>query len=180
MSWFNSDGLYIKFGLEESKVAQGGEINNYDNLHQYEFTIDYTEVLSATNAIIDGGSSVGPYGIILPKGLRVEEVETVVQSGFTSSGTIGSSTMQIGLISTADRTTALSATALLTTAATGTVLGLATVGTKTVIRVGSTGAGAYLGTTLAANGIVAAANSAHASHPYTAGKLLVRVRGFYP
>lgn len=179
MSWQNSDGLYVKFGLEEGKSAVGGEYNKDGNIHEYEFTIGYAEVLSATGAILDGGSALGPFGVVIPEGLRVEEVETVVNTAFTSSGTIGSATMVIGVIAK-DRSTTFDADGFTTTAATGTVLGLATVGTKTVIRVGSTGAGSALGTTLSADGVVIAANSAHASHPYTAGELRVRIRGYYP
>jgi hypothetical protein len=66
---------------------------------------------------------------------------------------------------------------LTTSAATGTALGLATAGTKTVLRQGSTGHGADIGgAALAENQILVAANSAHASHPYTAGELVMRIR----
>ena len=83
MSWQNSDGLYVKFGLEEGKVAQGGEVNKFSDIHEYVVTVDYSEMLSATYAIIDGGSAVGPQGVVIPEGLRITEVEVFAQSAFT-------------------------------------------------------------------------------------------------
>jgi hypothetical protein len=185
MAWMNVDGLYVKFGSEEQAVAKGGEYRmSFDNLHEYAFTIDYRDVLSATQTVLGSvafaGQTAGAFGVIIPKGLRIQDVETFVETAFTSSGTIASSTMQIGLANKSDRSTVLSATAITTAAATGTALGLATVGTTTRIIVGSTGAGAFLGTTVATEGVIIASNSAHATNPYTAGKLIVKVRGYYP
>ncbi len=183
MSWLNSDGLYIKYGNEEAGQAKGGEYRmSDDNIHEYAFTIDYRDVLSATQTVLGSvaysGQTAGTFGVIIPKGLRITEVETFAETAFTSSGTIGSATMQIGLASKADRSTVLSATALTTAAVVGSTFDAA--GEANVIRVGSTGAGAYIGTTLAASGVVIVANSAHAAHPYTAGKLIVKVRGYFP
>jgi len=175
-SYVNSDGLFVRIGTSEATVMKGGAKPVKSGNHEIEFELTAADIASATAAI--PGSDA--FGVVIPKGARIEEVETVVQTAFTSSGTIGSATVVLGLKSAADRSTDLSTTALTAATATGTVLGLATVGSKTVIRVGSTGVGAYVGTTLAANGVVAVANSTHATNPLAAGVLKVRVRYFFP
>lgn len=180
MSWLNSDGLYIKYGTEESAVARGGEVINESLDSVIEFTIDYKDLLSATPTLLGqaSGTEQGSVGIVIPAGLFIREVETIAVTAFTSSGTIGSSTLQIGLVRATDRSTVMSNTALTTASFVGSSIDAA--GEDTVLRVGSTGAGAYIGTTIANDGLVVVANTAHATHPYTAGKLRVRVRGFYP
>lgn len=177
MSWQNSDGLYVKFGVEEGKVALGGEILNMGGQHVYEAVVDYSEALSATAAIVDGGSALGPQGVVLPEGLRVEEVEVFTQTAFTSSGTIGTATFVLGLKKRSDRSTELDHDGLLTASFVGSAIDAA--GEKTVVRVGSTGAGALIGTTLSEDGVLVIANTQHGSHPYTAGKAVVRIRGYY-
>lgn len=178
MSWQNSDGLYVKFGLEESKVAQGGEVNKFSDIHEYVVTVDYSEMLSATYAIIDGGSAVGPQGVVIPEGLRITEVEVFAQSAFTSSGTIGSATFSIGLKKRSDRSTELDHDGLLTASFVGSSIDAQ--GETSVIRIGSTGVGALVGTTLTEDGVIVGANTAHGSHPYTAGKAIVKIRGYFP
>lgn len=174
--WVNSDGLAVKFPSDMGDVTKGGAIVQ-DGYHITELLIDYTDALSATSAILGSALAAtdGSFGVSIPKGARIEEIETVVQTAFMSSGTIGSATLELGLKKSSDRSTELDHDGFLTTSATGTVLGLATVGSKIVTRVGSTGAGALLGTSISENGIVTLRNSAHGSHPFTAGKLLVRI-----
>ena len=180
--WMNSDGLYVKFGGDEADLIKGGHMIDGANKHQLELIVDYTDLLSATAAVL-GSASVttdGTFGITMPKGARIEAVETVVQAAFTSSGTIGSATFVFGLKKASDRSTELDHDGFFTTAATGTVLGLATVGSRIYTVVGSTGAGALLGTNISENGVISVSNSAHATHPYTAGKLRVRISYFFP
>ena len=179
MSWVNSDGQYVKFGSEEGRIARGGEVATFGDKHVYEFVINWTDALSATASILGSasGTLTGPFGVMIPKGLFIEEVEIVAEEAFTSSGTIGSSTMVIGLVRE-DRTTTYDVDAFTSTSFVGGVFDAA--GEKTVIRIGSTGVGSAVGTALANDGLVIVANSAHASHPYTAGKMVVRVWGYYP
>lgn len=178
MTWTNSDGLFIKFAREEGVTSVGGQYRTAGPLQVIEGKIDYTEALSATAAIVDGAGS-GPAGIEIPKNFRVEAVETVVETAFTSSGTIASATLVLGLVAN-DRSTEVDFDGLLTSSATGTALGLATVGTRVYTTKGGTGAGALIGTTLSSKGYLTVNNSAHASHPFTAGKVVVRVYGYYP
>lgn len=176
-TWTNSDGLYIRYGLDEGEAAVGGQYKKDGSLQEVEVVLPYTDFDSATPSL---PHSTDSFGTMLPKGARIEEIETVVETAFTSSGTIGSSTFSVGLKKASDRSTELDHDGLTTASATGTALGLATVGTKTTVKVGSTGAGALLGTTLSENGVLVFANTAHASHPHTAGKVRVRIRYFFP
>jgi hypothetical protein len=178
MSWQNSDGLYVKFGLEEGRVALGGEAPRANDIVEIVATIDYTEAQSATYAIVDGGSALGPQGIVVPEGLRVKEVEVFTQTAFTSSGTIGSATFSLGLKKRSDRSTELDHDGLTTASFVCGVMDAA--GETTVVRIGTTGVGALVGTTLSEDGVLVVANTAHASHPFTAGKARVIIRGYYP
>lgn len=173
-TWTNNDGLFIKFDTAEAALARGGMRSDALGNHVIEFVVDYTDAASASATII--GNSAGAYGVHIPKNLFIEEIEFVVETAFTSSGTIGSSTLVLGLIRD-DRSTTYDVDGLTTTSFVAGVLDAA--GEKTVLRVGGTGAGALIGTQLANNGYVVAANSAHASHPFTAGSVRVRVIGHY-
>lgn len=179
MSWVNGDGLYVKFGVEEGKAAVGGEVRPSDDMYTLEFIIDYTEVGSATAAIVDGGSARGPFGIVIPEGVRLQEMEVLTITAPTSSGTVASSTLVIGTNLASDRTTAQDVDLLATSSfVIGTVL--ESVGEAVILKPGATGAGVGYGTTTTAAGVIVAANSAHASHPYTAGRWLCKLRYFYP
>lgn len=176
MSWLNADGLYVKFSVEEADVAAGGAFNVDGALKQIEVDIPYTELLSATAAIVGSVGNPGARGVQLPKGALIEKVETIVTTAFTSSGTIGSATLVMGTVEASDRSTAADVDGITAAAATGTVLGLATAGSVTELVQGSTGHGADVGgAALTENQILVAANSAHASHPYTAGEVKVRI-----
>jgi len=176
-TWTNNDGLFIRYGADEAEVAPGGQLSTDGSLHEIEVVLPYTDFDSATPSL---PHSTDSFGVVVPKGARIEEIVTVVETQFTSSGTIGSSTLSMGLKKASDRSTELDHDGFTTASATGTALGLATVGTKTVIRVGSTGAGALLGTTLSENGVLVLANTAHATHPHTAGKIRIRIRYLFP
>jgi hypothetical protein len=176
MVWSNSDSLQVRFGTETAQPAQGGEVVNFGGQHVFTAVIKYTDMLSATAAIVDGVTA-GALGIKIPKGLYVEEVEVLAEAAFTSSGTIGTSTMVLGLIRE-DRSTVYTANGFTTTSFAGGSFDAA--GEKTVLRVGSTGAGAFIGTALANDGYLVAANSQHGSHPFTAGKAKVTIKGYYP
>lgn len=178
MSWQNSDGLYVKFGLEEAAAAVGGQPVRLGDIQEYIAVISNTEARSATYAIVDGGSAPGPQGIVIPEGLRITEVEIFTQTAFTSSGTIGSATFSLGLKKRSDRSTELDHDGLTTASFVGSAIDAA--GETSVVRIGSTGVGALVGTTLSEDGVLVVANTAHGSHPFTAGVARVTIRGYYP
>lgn len=176
MAWQNTDGLYVKFGKEEAALSRGGEISN-SSKHELQFVVDWTDLLSATYSLLGSVSTLtgsgASLGVSVPEGARIEAIETVVLTAFTSSGTIGSSTLGMGLKKLSDRSTELDHDGFTTASFVGGVLDA--VGERTYVVPGVTGAGALIGTTISENGLICVANTAHASHPYTAGKLLVRL-----
>lgn len=176
-TWMNSDGLFIRYGTDESDQPRGAHRKvPGTGEHVLEMNIAYTDMASATPALLGAASATTDgSATVLPKGAKVTGVETIVTTAFTSSGTIGSSTFVLGTKKSSDRTTELDHDGILAAGATGTVLGLATVGTT--VRTGATGRGAHFETALSEEGLIVASNSAHASHPYTAGA--ARVRVFY-
>jgi hypothetical protein len=179
MSWTNGDGLYIKYGTEAADVAPGGMLNNLDGRHVIEFDLDWTDLLSATAAILGSASTSGTQGVLIPKNFIVDEIRWTVTEAFTSSGTIGSSTIVMGTVRATDRSTAIDVDGYTTSSFVASVLDA--LGETTVMIVGTTGAGADMGTIASDtyDGVLVVANSAHASHPYTAGTVRVRMSGFY-
>lgn len=174
-TWLNDDGLFVKFGESQGNVAKGGEINKMDNVHSIEFTLDYTDALSATDAILGSvdADEDGSFGIVVPKGARIKGVEVLVETAFTSSGTIGTATLLLGTVLASDRSTEQDYNGFLTAAFVGSKLDAA--GERNYQEVGTTGSGALIGTTLAANGVITCSNSQHGSHPYTAGRARIRL-----
>lgn len=177
MTWLNTDGLLVKFGKEEADKSPGGEVSN-SSKHEIVFEIDWTDALSATATILGTVGTAGTYGVWVPKGARIEAMETIVKTPFTSSGTIGSATLVIGTKKTSDFSTELDHDGLTTTAFVGGSFDAA--GERVYIVPGVTGAGDDYGTTTAENGVICVANSAHATHPFTAGRLLCRVFYYLP
>ena len=178
--WVNVDGLIVKFGSDEGDTVKGGYVQPYDDKHVLEFVIDYTDALSATYSILGSasGTTDGSIGPVVPKGARIIGLETLVETAFTSSGTIGSSTLGLGLKQLADLSTEIDHDGFLTASFVGSKLDAA--GERNFQEVGTTGSGALIGTTTSANGVIALANTAHGSHPYTAGKLRVRLYFYFP
>lgn len=177
MTWINADGLFVKFAKEEADNSPGGEVSN-SSKHEVVFEIDYTDVQSATPTILGTVGTAGTYGVWVPKGARIEALETIVKTAFTSSGTIGSSNISIGTKKTSDFSTELDHDGLTTSAFVGGVFDAA--GERTYVVPGVTGAGDDYGTTTAENGVICVANAAHATNPLTAGRLLCRLFFYLP
>lgn len=161
-TWLNDDGLYLKFGTAKTDVEVGGEYRTYGELREIEVTIDLTDLTSSAAIISDT--------TFFPNGARIEEVEIVTQTAATSAG---SATLDIGLIQT-DRSTAIDADGLIAALAKTAV---DAAGEKNVVRVGSTGAGALLGTTTSKVGYITAN---YGTAAFTAGVIRVRIRYYMP
>jgi hypothetical protein len=178
----NSDGLHVKFGAEEAAHGRGGEFAALDNgRHVIEFTIDWKDALSATNAILGSAATVaypqtGSKGVVIPEGFIPEFLEVTPVVAFTSSGTIGSATLVIGSKKLSDRSTEFDHDGLATTSFAASVLD-ATAEGPTVIKVGTTGAGDDYGVAYTENVVISCSNSQHGSHPYTAGVAKCRLVG---
>ncbi len=179
MPWNNSDGLFVKFGVEEGRLGKGGEYSvELDGSRIYTFYVTSADVQSATPSILgSAAANLGTWGVDLPKGLLIESVETFAETPVTTSGALGTLNLSVGLIRD-DRTTAYAPTGLTSATLVGTSLDVQ--GEKTVLTAGSTGAGTLVGTVLANNGVVVVANAGHATAPFTGGKVAVRVKGYFP
>lgn len=179
-TWLNNDGLFVKFGVDEGDVIKGGQVRPSSDIYTFKAVIDNTDARSATYQIVGAADALsdGSFGVVLPKGIRIKGIEIVTLTAFTSSGTIGSSTFSLGLKQASDRSTELDHDGFTTASFVGSALDAA--GERTYVTIGSTGAGALIGTTLASNGILVVANTAHATHPFTAGRAQVNIEAFYP
>lgn len=174
--WKNSDLLNVKFGRDEGNKTVGGEYNVLTGQHVFEFDLVWSEVVSTGAVIIGSVANPGSYGITLPKGLFIDEVDVEATTAFTSSGTIGTSTLSMGMVKK-DRTSVYDVDGLTSTSFVGSVIDSA--GETTKITVGTTGFGSSIGTALTEDCILTALNSQHASHPFTAGVAKVRVIGHF-
>lgn len=175
----NADGLWVKYGRDEAMKTVGGEIAIDNGQHLVEFVIPYTEVQSATASILGTVGNPGSFGIVLPKGMQLDKMECEAELAFTSSGTIGSSTLEIGLVKASDRSTDYDADGLTSTSYVGSAYDA--LGETTTFTAGAgTGVGSSLGTVLTEDVLVSVLNSQHASHPFSGGRMRVRVFGHYP
>ena len=158
MGWYNSDGLYIKFGTEEATVGTAGEYLTTGPQQMIELTISALTALTTTGVIQD-------YNVVVPKNARIEKVEVITTTDVTSGG---SATLDIGLIRT-DTSTAYDDDGLVAALA---IASFNSAGETASLTVGSTSAGALIGTTLANNGyLVASYNTA----AFTAGAVKIRI-----
>ncbi len=174
MTWLNKDGLFVRFGLEETKVNTGGTYNTLGPLQISEVVIKAADIQSATAARV--GSVEGVQGVQLPKGAIIERLEVTTETAFTSSGTVGSATLVLGLVGD-DFSTEVDFDGFTTSSFTATLAGIATIGSYVEVTRGTTGAGVFLTghAGLASPGYITVANSTHSSNPLADGVIKVRV-----
>jgi hypothetical protein len=179
MTWTNADGLFVKFGTEEGVVTKAGSYKVHSDGSNIWEVILTKEDLGTAPAIYGEGllQVKGSAGLLLPKGLFLESVEVLAEVAATTSGALASATLQIGLVRE-DRTTVYDVAAITANTLVGTALD--TAGERTTIVKGSTGAGTLIGTVLANAGYLVAANTGNAANPFTAGKFIVRIKGYFP
>ena len=162
-NWFNSDGLYVKFGPGEVTPAVAGafgEGSNVGNLNILEIRLAALTTLTATDTIIQES-------VFLPKNIRIEKVEIVSDTAATSGGV---ATLSVGLVRT-DRVTAVAANGILNAVPLADVNVLGAIKTYSV---GVTGVGSLVGAaTVGANPTYLTARFTTAA--YTAGAVTVRI-----
>lgn len=156
-AWFNPDKLYLKYGPDKATSNKTGEYD-YDGPTHYVETVIDLSTLTASPTII---SDVYTF----PKNARIEKVTVVTQTAATGAGAV----LNVGLVQSADRTTAIDADGFVA------ALPLASMdaaGETTVLVVGSTYAGTSIGTTNATVGLITADYDTAA---FTAGQVKVRI-----
>lgn len=139
-SYTDRSNLYRLYGPDKATPTKVGEYCTTGSLREIRARIDLTTLGTARSIIGDV--------TLVPK-MRIEEIEIVVLTAATSSG---SGTLNIGVVRE-DRTTTYDDDGFVAALA---LTALDAAGEKTVIRVGSTSAGALLGTTLANPGLLCA------------------------
>jgi hypothetical protein len=158
-TWYNNDGLTVKFGTEKSTPNKVGSYGVGDGpIHVMEVFLSDLTLLGTSPAIQSDVAT-------LPAGARIERVEIINQTAATSGG---SAVLNVGL-QRLDRSTELDYDGLVAAAALAT---FNAAGERVTLNVGSTGAGALIGTTLANAGYITADYDTAA---FTAGALRVRI-----
>jgi hypothetical protein len=160
--WINSDGLRVRLGNTEAEVTRGGELPSAGEYRKFEFQITLTTAGTASALIPD------TTGIIIPSGFRIESVTTIAETAATSGG---SAVLNVGLVRQ-DTTTTYDADGFLAAVA---LTSHDAAGETVIYRVGTTGAGAFIGTTLANSGYLVFDYDTAA---YTAGELRVIIEGY--
>jgi hypothetical protein len=166
-TWKNSDNLFVKLGTSEAASLDttkgaAGEYLVYGDKRVTEVILDLTDLNTSTDIIINDVA-------IFPKNARIEEVELVTQTAATSGG---AATLDVGFIQNADRTTDIDQNGLIAAAALAT---FNAAGERLNLIVGSTGAGALIGTTTTLPALLTAKAG---TATFTAGVVRIRVKWY--
>jgi len=161
VNWKNADGLFVKFGRNEGETGVAGEFRYHGPEAVAEFKLDLTSL--GSDAVLD-------YNFVIPEGVRVSKVETVIEETPVSAG---GANWNLGLWN-ADTLAVFDADGLIV-AADGEIGGDA--GVVTEYTNGSTDSGAELGNVTASAYLLSA--SADTS-TFSAGVLNVRVYYYKP
>ncbi len=163
--WYNADGLDVPFGPTEGTSGRAGEYRTNTGVRLIEVAVNLIDVGST-----DGGTYLD-HNVVVPKGALIEKVEVVTDVAVTGSG----ATLNLGLKRT-DQTTELDYNGLGTAAAL-TTTAMATKGTILTYILGTSNAGALVGTALSNNGLLVADYDTAA---FTAGRITVRIYYSFP
>ncbi len=156
-TWMNGDDLFVKFGTRQADTNNGGEYCAYGPTNIIEVKIDLTDVGSSSAPVSDT--------VFFPKNARIEKVEVITETAATSGG---AATLDIGLMNV-DRSAEIDFNGFVAAMA---KTAIDAAGETTTLTVGSTGAGALIGTTNATSGYISAA---YGTAAFTAGVVIVRI-----
>lgn len=163
MAWINSDGLAVRIGRDESNEGNRGGVATISGPnHILELKINATE-LSLTSLTLFNESIIN-----LPRGMRIEKLEILVETAFTSAG---AATLFVGLRNL-DRTT-LNSVALVS----GLPVASLTAGALITMTIGSPFVGSFVGTALSVPALVTIGANVAA---FTAGRGMIRIYGYMP
>lgn len=160
-NWMNNDGLFLTYGTDKTIVNKAGEYRPYGQLREVEVRITLSS-LTETETILSNNTQ-------LPAGARIQEVEIQTVTAAATGAAV-----DLGLIRS-NRSTEINYDGLLAAYPTAS---MNADGERTVQEVGSTYAGALVGTTLAYNGYISASRTT--STAFTAGDIVVKIRYFIP
>lgn len=165
--WVNNDGQLVLFGTDKTRPARVGAFSQLDGGRS---CVEVTLSLTALPTVASGNEQILSDTVTIPNGALIEEIEIINTKAATSGG---SAVLDLGLVDQ-DRSTEIDFDGLLADVALAT---FNTIGEKTVIRVGSTGAGALVGTKITNTGLLTASAD---TADFTAGVLKIRVYYIVP
>lgn len=163
--WTNNDGLAVPMGPSEATVTRVGEYNNESGEHWTEADIDLSVLTTGNQTILSDT-------VTIPNGAFVYRVSVTVTKEPTDAS--GTANLDLGLIDQ-DRSTEIDFNGFLAAADawnSGTDLGR-----TTTYELGTTEAGALVGTKITNTGLLVA-NAETAV--FTAGVIKVRIFWFVP
>lgn len=160
-TWYNADGLFIKFGTAEGWSAHEGGVYNAVGPHRVvELVIDLPKLGSSAAVINDV--------IMVPAGYKIEQVDVITLTGATSAN--NSATLTVGF-KKLDRTTELDHDGVLATLARSNI---DADNEHVVLRAGDSGGeGALVGGAPLSEAGLFCAN--YGTEAFTAGKVKLRV-----
>lgn len=160
--WTNSDGLVVKLHEAEATLSKGGALPPAGPTEIVQVELDLATA-GASAAVVD-------QAIVIPAGMRIDRVELFTETAATSGG---AAVLNVGLVRL-DRTTELDYDGFAAAVALSTINAA---GKRVTLDVGSTGAGALIGTTLANAGVL---TFDYDTAAFTAGRIQVRVSMYRP
>lgn len=159
-TWQNDDGLFLKYGVSETTVDLGGELDTGGNeLSEFKVEFDYSDLAAY------GTEKIMSDGLVIPDNFWLKSAELYVQEAFDSSG--DSATLTIGLIRAQDRSTAIDADGI-----------DATIAETAIDAVGDTIAcdGVLIDTAITVPGLV---TMTVGTEDFTAGKGRLVIKGYH-
>lgn len=160
-SWFDGDGLYRQYGTAKATSEVAGEYKTYGDMREINLRIPDLTAVGSTSA---AGAGIISNNVKFPTGLRIARIDIISDVAATGSGAV----LNLGLIGE-DRTTEIDFDGLIAALP---VTSFDTVGETTSLTVGSTYAGALLGTSTSSVGYLTADYDTAA---FMAGALNIRI-----
>jgi len=159
MSWYNDDGLYVRFGTEKTVPALGGENSTEGQIRRVNIDFEFSD-LAAT-----GTEKIIGEGVVIPSGVFLKSATLEVLEAFAGA----TATLTLGLIDT-DRTTAWDADGI-----------DAAIAVTAIDAIGDTIAcdGALVGTVLS-NSVGGYVTATEGTAAFTAGKARLTLEYFHP
>jgi hypothetical protein len=142
--WTNNDGLRIRFGADEAVVERGGE---YSILGAGRHCVSVKVALASLPTVSGGNKQILCDTVTIPNGAFIEEVDVICLKETTGSN----ANFNLGLVDQ-DRSTEIDFDGLL--AAADAFNGGTDLGTTTQYFVGTTEAGALIGTKITNTGLL--------------------------
>lgn len=156
-TWYNSDGLELEFGTTKSAIDPAGEYKTYGDFREINIRIPDLTTITASPAIISNN-------LKFPIGMRIARIDIISDVAATGAGAV----LNLGLIGE-DRSTQIDYDGLIAAIP---LANIDAVGETTSLTVGSTYAGALLGTSTTSVGYLTADYDTAA---FTAGAVDIRI-----